>query len=33
MLNNGFIDSDTPLNLEKYYKMDINSLKKLIFSF
>ena len=32
-LNNGFIDSDTPLNLEKYYKMDINSLKKLIFSF
>lgn len=32
-LNNGFIDSDTPINLEKYYKMDINSLKKLISSF
>ena len=32
-LDNGFIDSDTPINLEKYYKMDINSLKKLILSF
>lgn len=32
-LNNGFIDSDTPINLEKYYKMDINSLKKLFLSF
>ena len=32
-LNNGFIDSDTPINLEKYYKMDINSLKKLILTF